>query len=132
MDIEYYEFCSFMFNHSQKKRKDFLWLIYFWYPSVSHDYGLIDAGFHLNKFTSNEQAITQNTKESYNKLLGLLWNIQTDLLILKSINKFYSNTKRRILSLICSIFDALAKLAQVLLEAKITVQDLWRQNIAWD
>ena len=131
--IGYYEFCSFMCNHSKKKRKDFLWLIYFWYLSVSHGYGLIDAGFHLTKFTSNEQAITQNTKDSYNKLLGLLWNIQTDLLTLKSINKFYSNTKRGILSLIFSIFDALAILAQlILLEAKLTVQDLWHQNIAWD
>ena len=40
-------------------------------------------------------------------MLGILWNIQTDVLKLHSTKNVYPNTKHGILSLLCSLFSAL-------------------------
>ena len=73
---------------------------------------LKNAGFCLTKFTSNSQDITnqlpsseminqtsisqQNVEDSYHKILGILWNLQTDVLKLRSVDYAYPNTKRGI------------------------------------
>ena len=109
---------------------------------------LKNADSRLTKFTSNNQDIIeqlpsseiinqtsisqQNVEDSYRKILGILWNIQTDVLKLCSIDYAYPNTKRGILSLLCTLFDPLEIAVPVLLEPKITVKDLWCQNIDWD
>ena len=70
---------------------------------------LKNVGFRRTKFTSNSQDIIdqlpssevinqtstgqQNVEESYRKILGILWNIQTDVLKLRSIDKSYPNIK---------------------------------------
>ena len=79
------------------------------------------ASFRLTKFTSNTQDIIdqlpsseiinqtsisqQNLEDSYRKILWILWNIQTDVLKLRSIDNVYPNIKRGILSLVLSLFD---------------------------
>ena len=43
----------------------------------------------------NQTSISQqNVGDSYCKILGMLWNIQTDVLKLRSIDNIYPNTKR--------------------------------------
>ena len=46
-----------------------------------------------------------------------------------TVNKFYHTIKRKIHSLLFLLFDLSGTLASVLLEAKLIVQELWRQNI---
>ena len=67
-------------------------------------------------------------KNETEKMLGLMWNYKTGTLNLKHSNKSYPNTKRGILSHISSIFDPLGLLVPLLLEAKLTIQQLWKQN----
>ena len=66
------------------------------------------------------------------KILGILWNIKTDVLRLCSINNAYPSAKCGILSLLCSLFEPLEIVVSVLLEPKLMVQELWCQNIHCD
>ena len=64
--------------------------------------------------------------------LGLIWNIQKDTFTFKPIIKYYLDTKRGILSLISSIFDALGTLTPFSLQPKRIAQQSWKQDIGWD
>ena len=75
----------------------------------------------------NQASISQrNLEDSYRKVLGHLWNIQTDVLRLRSIDNTYSNTKRGLRRLLCSLFNPLGIVVLVLLEPKLIVQVLRR------
>ena len=50
----------------------------------------------------------------------------TDTLRLRSIDNTYSNTKRGLRRLLCSLFNPLGTVVLVLLEPKLIVQVLWR------
>ena len=105
---------------------------------------LKQAGFRLTKLVSNSHdiinklpstEIIDQTKisqpDSNQRILGILWDIQNNILKLRPVSNIYPNTKRGILSLLSSIFDPLGIVAPVLLEAKLIVQELWRQKISW-
>ena len=64
--------------------------------------------------------------------LGLIWNIQKDTFTFKPIIKYYPNTKCGTLSLMSSIFFPLGIITRRLLQHKLIVQQLWKQNIDWD
>ena len=66
------------------------------------------------------------------RALGLIWNIHRDTFTFKSIIKYYSDTKRGMLSLISSIFDPLGILTPCLLQLKRIAQQLWKQYIDCD
>ena len=84
---------------------------------------LKESGFRLTKFVSNNQDILnrlpeteilnkkviteQSDQESTHNALGILWNVKTDKLRIKFSEKTFLNTKRELLSLLCSIFDPL-------------------------
>ena len=56
----------------------------------------------------NKKAIAeQGDQESAYKALDILWNVKTDELRLMFSNKNFLNTKRGLLSLLCSIVDPL-------------------------
>ena len=46
--------------------------------------------------------------------------------------KRISNTKRGLLSVLCSVFDPLGFVAPCLIEHKLIIQELWHRNIEWD
>ena len=46
--------------------------------------------------------------------------------------KTFLNTKRGLLSLICSIFDPLGIVSPCLIEPKLVMHELWKDKIDWD
>ena len=46
--------------------------------------------------------------------------------------KRISNTKRGLLSALCSVFDPLGFVTPCLIESKLIIQELWQRNIEWD
>ena len=75
------------------------------------------------------------------RVLGLLWNTQDDVFIFKlKFNKIEPDllngiripTKRQCLQLVMLVYDPLGFLSQLLVRAKILLQDIWRSEIGWD
>ena len=108
---------------------------------------LIEGGFRLTKWVSNDQQILKTLPSqkvsstlinlgfndiSIERALGILWNPGTDALQTKVTAKDVPLTKRGILSYISSIFDPLAILAPIILEPKLIIQSLWKQKRDWD
>ena len=62
-------------------------------------------------------------------ILGILWDVKTDELRIKFLDKNFLNTK---LSLLCSIFDPLGIVSLCLNEPKLIKQDLWKRKVDWD
>lgn len=107
---------------------------------------LKSGGFTLRKWASNSKEFLQqipeelkekNTveigEEETKKSLGILWNPSEDTFQFK-VNRSSKicNTKRQMLSEIAKIFDPLGWLAPFIVRAKLMIQDLWLQKLAWD
>ena len=65
----------------------------------------------------------QSDQESTHKDLGILWNVKTDKLRIKILDKTFLNIKRGLLSLLCSIFDSPGIVSPCLIEPKLIVQE---------
>ena len=110
---------------------------------------LSSGGFKLTKFISNSKKILkellpygvsqkhsivdldlQNTP--IKKTLGVLWDMENDLLKVKTMQKDISMTKRGLLSLVSSIFDSLGILTHAIIDPKQITQLSWERNIDWD
>ncbi|XP_055527032.1 uncharacterized protein LOC129719665 [Wyeomyia smithii] len=79
-------------------------------------------------FKNNEVNETINT-------LGLLWDPVEDCFAFRvnSVESNYDNvTKRQVMSEIAKLFDPLELLGAIIVIAKIIMQDLWREGLAWD
>ena len=63
------------------------------------------------------------------KALGMSWDIEHDTFFLKPMEEDMHVTKRRIISLVSSIFDSLGIMTPSVLEEKLKIQDLWRKKI---
>ncbi|XP_070067134.1 uncharacterized protein [Drosophila virilis] len=76
--------------------------------------------------------------EAQEKVLGLWWQPAQDLLTFVVKPYLFAEaskkrpTKRRVLSVVTSIFDPLGLLGFFNIRAKIILQNLWRSNIGWD
>ena len=106
---------------------------------------LKESGFRLTKFVSNNQDILnqlpeteilnnkaiaeQSDQESTHKTLGILWNVNSDELRIKFSDKTFLNTKRGLLSLLCSIFDPIGLVSPCLTEPKLIIQELWKRKV---
>ena len=109
---------------------------------------LSSGGFKLTKFICNSPKILkellpygvsqkhsiadldlQNTPMK--RTLGVLWDMENDLLKVKAIQKDISMTKRGLLSLVSSIFDSLEILTRAIIEPKQIIQLSWQRNIHW-
>ncbi|KAH9643726.1 hypothetical protein HF086_007696, partial [Spodoptera exigua] len=102
---------------------------------------LNSAGFPLHKIRTNCPEAFQNdtttsvlelNKES--SVLGLNWSPDTDTLHFSTDLSSDNNkiTKRSIISLTCKIFDPLGLLCACVIKAKIILQLLWNEKLAWD
>ena len=90
---------------------------------------LSQYGFRLHKWISNNEYFLNKTpgsgKASTNqaKMLGINWDIESDNLGLRVINKSFKPTRRGGLSALCSIYDPLGFIAPCILDPKLIVQE---------
>ncbi|XP_070067139.1 uncharacterized protein [Drosophila virilis] len=112
----------------------------------------VSGGFEMRRWTSNLKQVIQALEddceeldkrisaqdEAQMKVLGLWWLPGQDLLTFVVTPNLLAKaskerpTKRRVLSVIMSIFDPLGLLGFFNIRAKIILQNIWRSNIGWD
>nr|XP_041633540.1 uncharacterized protein LOC121503294 [Drosophila kikkawai] len=106
------------------------------------------AGFPLRKWTSNSKDILANIQsdhllradfleidaESTAKTLGVRWKATSDefFFIPPELTAGSSFTKRQVLSQIAKLFDPAGWLAPFIVQAKMFMQEIWLQDLAWD
>jgi len=107
------------------------------------------GGFRLRKWISNCREVlklipdedrakaVKNLDFSQDKLpteraLGAVWDVETDTLGFRSVVSQKPLTRRGILSILSSVYDPLGFLSPYILNAKVIVQELCRQQIGWD
>ena len=103
--------------------------------------------FLLTKFVSNSPTVLNSLPSSEispkfvnldlgldvsDKILGLIWNINTEKLLFKTVIKIFPETKQGILSMISTIYDPLEILTPALLKPKKVIQDLRKNKIDWN
>ncbi|EPB76641.1 Pao retrotransposon peptidase [Ancylostoma ceylanicum] len=94
---------------------------------------------NLREFTSNSTLLTEELKASDRatqqcpKVLGIVWNAPRDVIQLSCHIPIHPKiTKRVVMSTIAAIYDPLGWLVPLLLQAKIFLQELWKQQYDWD
>lgn len=112
------------------------------------------AGFNLRNFRSNNadvltslgcrietSTVDLQCDTSCEKILGMHWDTNDDVFFFKlklhridpAVLSFVRPpTKRQVLSATMSIFDPFGLLCNIMLYAKVLVQDLWRIGCGWD
>lgn len=111
------------------------------------------ANFELRKFVSNSKPLLQAIGESgyknndvplsdsVEKILGLYWDFESDLLKFKvKFDRFPKDvlsenlrpTKRQILQIVMSIFDTFGFLNNYTVNGRLLIQELWCHKIDWD
>ncbi|XP_058817069.1 uncharacterized protein LOC131680368 [Topomyia yanbarensis] len=110
---------------------------------------LQSAGFSLRKWNSNSKELLQNVPEQLRddrsileldsssstiKTLGLVWEPSTDSFrfTIPTWNSAAVITKRTVLSDVSRLFDPLGLVGPVIIQAKIFIQELWKQECSWD
>ncbi|XP_061400847.1 uncharacterized protein LOC133336582, partial [Musca vetustissima] len=105
---------------------------------------LLQAGFRLRKWCANhlqllhgvppeDREVDLNFDNSSTKVLGLTWIPQVDRFCLKSgVDECEVVTKRKVTSDLARLFDPLGVAGPVVSAAKIFIQQLWKNKIAWD
>ncbi|XP_055645590.1 uncharacterized protein LOC129782412 [Toxorhynchites rutilus septentrionalis] len=109
---------------------------------------LESGGFSLRKWNSNCEAILKSvpshlrddrtildldSAHSSVKTLGLIWEPRTDTFRFSTPAWTSSTiTKRTILADISRLFDPLGVVGPVIIQAKIFLQELWKQEYGWD
>ena len=106
------------------------------------------CSFRLRKWITNNQKLLESfepserllkkrlsdldEKESNHNTLGLICNVKSDVLKLCFIEKFYKETKRGIISFLCSVFNPLGFITPHLLKPMLIIQEVWKLKINWD
>ena len=110
---------------------------------------LAEGGFRLHKWISNSKKVIESipieerSKEvktldlrsdslPTERALGLQWNVEEDTLGFATSEVNKKATRRRILSVMSSIYDPLGFVAPFTLRAKIILQELCREQVSWD
>ncbi|XP_011410528.1 PREDICTED: uncharacterized protein LOC100633078 [Amphimedon queenslandica] len=93
-----------------------------------------------NKEKTYAQSVLQNSQKSSEgekKILGVLWNVISDDIVLNFCNIFdkaneSEPSKRHIVSLAGRFYDPLGLAAPVIIKFKVLVQELCRAKVQWD
>ena len=92
--------------------------------------------FNLQQFMTNDCNLNEQleSKDEVSKLLGILWNRNTDTLYTKPIDlDFNANTKRKVLSSVASQFDIFNYNGPILNRSRVFVHSLQCQkDLDWD
>ncbi|GBN34828.1 hypothetical protein AVEN_61683-1, partial [Araneus ventricosus] len=105
-----------------------------------------EAGINLRKFQTNstelkkiwiENNVTSETENDNRKILGLIWNVNTDTLKLEidSLLEMIPNlkcTKRHILKTVAKIFDPVGFISPFVIRVKCLLQQLWELGLDFD
>ncbi|KAF8368761.1 hypothetical protein PRIPAC_86590 [Pristionchus pacificus] len=95
---------------------------------------------NLREYASNDQSFnnivheSDRSKDEFQKLLGILWNVKTDQLSIKIpiSEKKEKVSKRSMLSVVATPYDPLGLLNPLTLPPRLTIQSLWRSTLKWD
>ncbi|XP_041947173.1 uncharacterized protein LOC121708505, partial [Alosa sapidissima] len=107
------------------------------------------GGFRLHKWISNSRTVLMSIPQAARakevkdldlessdlpteRTLGIQWHIERDKLTFAVSLKQQPCTRRGILSIISSVYDPLGFISPFVLTAKNILQDLCKQNYAWD
>ena len=103
------------------------------------------GGLKLHKFCSNSpevlstipqedraETVTLPDPFSIEKVLGVQWSIETDTLQFKINIPKKPMTRRGLLSIVGSIYDPLGLIGPYVLEGRLILQQLCKENIDWD
>ncbi|XP_062701238.1 uncharacterized protein LOC134285126 [Aedes albopictus] len=80
------------------------------------------------------KAINVNTESETERVLGLLWLPNEDLLAFAAdlnLNEV-TPTKRQILRCVMSLFDSQGILSHITVQGRMIIQDTWRSQVSWD
>ena len=75
-----------------------------------------------NEYLLNKIPESEKPSRNQTKILGINWDIVSDDLRLREINKSFIQTKQKVLSVLCSIFDSIGFIALCILDPKLIVQ----------
>ncbi|XP_060800708.1 uncharacterized protein LOC132901847 [Amyelois transitella] len=102
------------------------------------------SGFQLQKWTCNKIGVLGGTEtdterefkeDDVTKIVGIAWNRRTDEFgynIKISSDAPAPETKRKVISEICRLYDPLGWIAPCVIIAKIFIQKLWIAGLGWD
>ena len=103
---------------------------------------LSSANMPLRTWVTNNEKLKTKIEEDNSgyvvptttSILGLDWDVNSDMLSLKSNNIFVPEviTKRNLLSLVSTVFDPLGLFCPVVIKGKILIQAAWRTNVSWN
>ena len=99
---------------------------------------LESGGLKVHKVVSNSSSFTDgipkedcaDVQESFHKVLGVDWNIESDLLFTSSVPEHFKHTRRGLLSVVASIYDPFGFVAPLTLGAKLILQEI--SSLSWD
>ncbi|GBM20678.1 hypothetical protein AVEN_150654-1 [Araneus ventricosus] len=105
-----------------------------------------EAGMNLRKFQTNstelkkiwvENNVTSETENDNRKILGLIWNVNTDTLKLEidGLLEMIPNlkcTKRHILKTVAKVFDPVGFISPFVIRVKCLLQQLWELGLDFD
>lgn len=92
----------------------------------------------LDDSSKSNQKAFEDPEGKFERVLGMWWLPSSDEFTFFEnfdADVFDENihpTKRRILSIIMTIFDPLGLLAHFVINAKIVLQEVWRSRVSWD
>ena len=101
---------------------------------------MLDVNMPLQEWISNDETFNLlyrlETPETQN-VLKLDWEPHTDILHIASGDKITKtascrSTKRKVLSLISSVFYLLGLISPLRIKGKIFIQTLWKEKMSWD
>ena len=104
------------------------------------------GGFRLTKWISTSKTVMESIPEEdrakavqdlcisnvENRVLGMTWNIETDLFRFEVRVEDKPLTRRFILSVTNRLFDPLGLVAPVVVEARLIFREICKQKIGWD
>lgn len=97
------------------------------------------ANMNIRKWRSNNSILDQEwAGDAPDELsvLGYRWNIREDTLSLSPLSDevidLKTLTKRKISSLISSIYDPLGIIAPATIQLRLLLRELWKRNLDWD
>lgn len=102
----------------------------------------LNGGFQLTKWISNSRLVLASIPEDerakdHNSLpmewaLGVKWCIKSHTFKFRIIVNDWPHTRRRILSVVSSVYEPLGFLAPFILPATLILQELCRMKCSWD
>ena len=108
---------------------------------------LARGGFHLTKFISNHREVMLTIPEEeraksvknldlerlpVDRALGMQWDVEDDTISFRTAVQRQVDTRRKILSLVSSVYDPLGFAAPLILPAKKLLQELHKMGYGWD